>query len=194
MKKSKRKPGTKAGGSKVSAAHKRKLFVEAYLSNGENATQAAVTAGFSAKTARSAGPRLLAHVEVATAIEARRKQTVARAIAHTDLTVERTLREVARIAYFDPRRFFDANGHRIPVHELDDDAAAVLASLEIEEMKEREDGVTKVVGHTVKMKVWDKNSALDKAMKHLGQYEKDNKQTVPVLPPVLRIIGVKGRK
>jgi phage terminase small subunit len=33
-----------------------------------------------------------------------------------------------------------------------------------------------VVGQVKKVKLWDKNSALEKAMKHLGLFEKDNSQ------------------
>lgn len=40
------------------------LFVTEYLSNGNNATQAAIAAGYSEKTASSQGSRLLKSVEV----------------------------------------------------------------------------------------------------------------------------------
>lgn len=43
---------------------KRKAFADAYLANGMNATQAAVEAGYSEKTARSQGNRLLTFVDV----------------------------------------------------------------------------------------------------------------------------------
>jgi len=38
---------------------KQRLFCEAYLQNGFNATQAAITAGYSKKTAGSTGPENL---------------------------------------------------------------------------------------------------------------------------------------
>lgn len=47
---------------------KQQAFVEAYCHNGFNATQAAITAGYSAKTAYSQGQRLLKNVEIAKAI------------------------------------------------------------------------------------------------------------------------------
>lgn len=50
---------------------KQRAFVEAYLANGFNATQAAVAAGYSPKTAYSQGSRLLKNVEVRAAIETR---------------------------------------------------------------------------------------------------------------------------
>jgi Terminase small subunit len=49
----------KAGNGQAAAAARRGVFVQAYMANGHNATQAAITAGFSAKTAYSQGQRLL---------------------------------------------------------------------------------------------------------------------------------------
>ncbi|OFW00164.1 MAG: hypothetical protein A3G20_05110 [Acidobacteria bacterium RIFCSPLOWO2_12_FULL_59_11] len=89
------------------------------------------------------------------------------------LSVERTLREIARVAYSDPRKLYRPDGLLIPVTELDDDTAATVASVEVDEIKAGEAGV---IGHTVKIKHWDKNAALEKAMKYHGLYEKDNKQ------------------
>ena len=48
---------------------KQKRFVAEYLVD-LNATQAAIRAGYSKKTARSQGQRLLTHVDICTAIEA----------------------------------------------------------------------------------------------------------------------------
>ena len=110
--------------------------------------------------------------KVAADIEARRTQVREAAEKITGLTVTRTLREVARLAYSNHKSFYRPDGSLIPIHELDDDTAATISSIERDEMKA--DGV--VIGHTVKIKTWDKNAALEKAMKHLGQYKEDNKQ------------------
>lgn len=53
---------------------KQRRFVEEYPID-SNATQAAIRAGYSEKTAYSAGQRLLKDVEIAKAIEAKRKET-----------------------------------------------------------------------------------------------------------------------
>jgi phage terminase small subunit len=58
----------------MSLSNKQRAFVEAYLANGFNATKAAITAGYSEKTAYSQGSRLLRNVEVSAAIEARMKE------------------------------------------------------------------------------------------------------------------------
>ena len=57
---------------------KQRRFVAEYLKD-QNATQAAIRAGFSAKTAHSSGPRLLDDVGVKAAIEAGMKKVEAKA-------------------------------------------------------------------------------------------------------------------
>lgn len=170
--KAKPQPAKKAGNTQEDAEHRRKMFVEAYLTNGGNASQAAVAAGFSEKTAGAAGSRLLKHVEVLTLIQQRRKIVIEK----LELTTERTLLEIARVAYSDPRKFFNTDGTLKQIHELDDDTAATIASVDMDEIKA--DGV--VIGLTRKVKQWDKNAALEKAMKHLGEYEADNRQRNPI--------------
>ena len=49
---------------------KQQAFVEAYCCNGFNATQAAITAGYSEKTAKEQGHRLLTNVHIKEAVDA----------------------------------------------------------------------------------------------------------------------------
>ncbi|MHB0965513.1 MAG: terminase small subunit [Bellilinea sp.] len=172
--KAKPKPRVKAGTSKA-AAHQRKiLFANAYLANGGNGTQAALTAGCPPKSAHVAASEYLKDPKVKEIIlEANEK---AQKIA--GLSVERTLKELARLAYSDPRKFYDAEGNLIPIVNLGDDAAACIASFEVDEITVG----SAVIGQTKKIKHWDKNSALEKAMKYHGLYEKDNEQQKPDAP------------
>lgn len=163
-----KKPRTKAGTSKSAAAARRKLFRNAYMANGHNATDAAIAAGFSKKTAYSKGAQLLREVKLSGDL-AKAAREVARI---SGLDPERTLREVARVSYADPRKFYGTDGNLVPIADLDDDCAAVVASIEVDEIK----GDEGVIGHTKKLKLWDKNAALEKAMKHHGLYKEDNAQ------------------
>jgi len=158
----------KAGTSKAAAVQRRIKFIAAYISNGNNATRAAIAAGYSPKSAERQGLRLTRDVRIRRFLA----EAAEKSAKIAGLTIERTLQEVARLAYSDPRRLYDARGNLIPVHQLDDDAAATVASVEVDEIKV-EGGV---VSHTKKVKVWDKNAALEKAMKHHGLYEEDNSQ------------------
>jgi phage terminase small subunit len=79
------------------------------------------------------------------------------------LTVERVLDEVRRLSFSDPRKLFRKDGTPIPISELDDDTAAMISAIEVD-----------ADGRLTRIRLWDKNAALEKAMKHLGLYNRDN--------------------
>lgn len=151
---------TKAGSSQVSASVKRRLFADAYVANGGNATQAGIACGLSEKTAYSAGNRLLKHIEVQARI-AELQQKVAQKF---ELTAERVLQEVSRLAFFDIRKLVDNTGRPKAISELDDDTAAALIGLDVVNIGNEDKGV----GEVLKFKMADKKGALDMAMRHLG--------------------------
>jgi phage terminase small subunit len=74
--------------SKGGLTTKQRLFVESYLSNGFNATEAARAAGY--KQPHSQGPRLLENVGVSAVIEAR--------LNEAKMTADEVLRELGEIA------------------------------------------------------------------------------------------------
>jgi phage terminase small subunit len=80
------------------------------------------------------------------------------------------MQEIARIAFQDARKYFDENGNLIPVQLLDDDAAAALAGMDIDELFEYVDGVKMKIGLTKKIKRYDKNKALEMLAKHFKLY------------------------
>jgi len=162
----------KAGNTQEDAANRRKLFIEAYLTNGGNASQAAIAAGYSPHTAGVTGSRLLKHAEVLAQLQQRRNALLSK----LELTTESVLKSLAQAVHFDPRKLYDASGGLKPVHDLDEDTAMALSGFEVTEEKDR----GKVVGFTKKVKWLDKNAAREQAMKHLGLYEQDNKQRNPL--------------
>jgi phage terminase small subunit len=81
----------------------------------------------------------------------------------TDMTIERWAQEVTRLSTVDPRKLSHEDGRPKMLHELDEDTAAAIASVEV--------GVD-----GIKYKFWPKNNALDMMAKHKGAYERDNKQ------------------
>lgn len=168
----------KSGTSEDAARAKRLAFAHEYIANGRNGSQAAIAAGCAPKSAGVRASEMLSREDVRAIIAAE----TAKAAAKSGLSVERTLLEVARLAYADPRRLYDEQGNQIPVHLLDDDTAAMVASIECDGEQRQ------------KTKLWDKGAALEKAMKYHGLYEADNKQKPPVLPPVLNIVAVSTRR
>lgn len=153
---------TKAGTSLAAAAHRRELFVAAYLTNGNNGTAAAIAAGFSAKTASQKAHKLLSDPAIASRVT----QVAEKVAFDAGLSVERWAREMACIGHFDPAELYDAAGNLIPIHALPEHVRRAIAS--VEPMGGDEGGV--------KVKLWDKPAALASIGKHLGTFERDNHQ------------------
>lgn len=85
--------------------------------------------------------------------------------------------EIARIAHQDIRKFYNEEGSLIPIHQLDDDAAAVIAGMEVEELFDIVKTRREQVGVLRKIKRWDKLKALEMLAKHFGIL----KETPPVI-------------
>lgn len=146
---------------------RRARFIEEYAKD-LNATQAAVRAGYSVSAAHVTGSRLLSDAKVRAQIDV----LLAKATAVNEITIERTVREISRLAYSDVRKLYREDGTLKAMHELDDDAAASIAGVESEEEHEKgEDGEPGTVTTIRKVKRWDKNKALDMCMSLLGMHK-----------------------
>lgn len=148
----------------MSLTPKQQRFVDEYLVD-LNATQAAIRAGYSEKGAEVRGSELLRVRKVAEAIAEGKQKRADR----LEITQDRVLQELARIAFFDPRKLFTAAGNPIDIADLDDETAAVIAGLDIvvERTDEGRDGFSSVR----KYKIADKLGALQAAMRHLGMFK-----------------------
>ena len=168
---------------------KQQAFALAYieLQNCSAAYRAAYnTANMKPKTVHEAASRLLKNSKVA----ARIAELTAPAVSAAGLSIERTLLETARMAYSDPgrstartapetdrrmgrrharrRRADRDRGH----HDRDHDRRQVHCQH---------------WSRIKKLKFWDKNAAIDKAIRHLGAYVRDN---APVGEPSLQVVLV----
>lgn len=154
---------------------KQQAFVEEYLID-LNATQAAIRAGYSEDTARSIGCENLTKPDI---IDAIAEATAARS-AHTQITQDRILQELARIGFSDLRKALTPGGHLLNPEDWDDDTAASISSIEVitNTKGEKDDKGRSAVEYTHKLKVWDKVSALEKMGKHLGMFT--DKQDIKV--------------
>lgn len=159
---------------------KQRLFVQEYLVD-LNATQAAIRAGYSAKTAEQQGSRLLQHPNVKAAIE----EAMAARVKRIEVTANSVVAELARIGFADIRRMFSPNGSLLPIQDLDDDTAAAIASIEVVTRKVP-GGEEAEVEHVAKVKVWDKRAALVDLGKHLGVF-KDQGATGNVVVVIERL-------
>ena len=140
---------------------KQQRFVDEYLVD-LNATQAAIRAGYSKKTAYRIGASLTQKSSVSIAIQ----KALARREKRTEITSDMVVRELARIAFSDTRKLFNEDGSMKLPHEMDDDTAAALAG--VDTFEESDKGA--IIGYTRKVKRWDKTRALELLGKHLGMF------------------------
>jgi phage terminase small subunit len=157
---------------------KQHRFVKEYLVD-LNATQAAIRAGFSAKTAEQAGSRLLRNVKVKAALE----QEQASLAERTEITQERVLQELAKIGFADVRRMFTPGGNLLPPTDLNDDMAAAVQSVEVV-VRRAPGGEQGEVEHVHKIKLNDKLGALTQIGRHLGMFTDRHEHSGPAGAPI----------
>jgi phage terminase small subunit len=163
-----------------------KLFVEEYLVD-LDPERAAISAGYAKSTARSKAYQWvsISKQKKSHVIEAIQKAFKKRS-ERTEITQNRVLEEFAKLAFSDPRKFFDENNNLKPITDLDDDTAACLSGMDIVTKKvgKGEDSETETVK---KIKFADKKSALDSVARHLGMFNDKLGLVVPGEEPLSEI-------
>ena len=89
------------------------------------------------------------------------------------VTVDRVVAELGKLAFLDIRKAFDEDGNLKPIHELDDDTAAAISGLEVDKKVSKmtdENGEPMVESYLHKIKLSDKKGALDSLAKTLGLF------------------------
>lgn len=140
------------------------LFVAEYLVD-LNATEAAIRAGYSRKTAYSIGQENLKKPEIAEAV----KLGTAKQLEKVGLTAEMVKERLRQIGFQDIRKLFDSDGNLKPLHTLDDEAAVMVAGVEV--VKKNVAAGDGVVDTVHKVKVVDPVKSLEMLAKHFGLLE-----------------------
>ena len=138
-----------------------------------NATAAAIRAGYSKKRASELGYQLLQKTTVQAALQEAKINLQKR----TEITQEMVIRETAKLAFFDVRKMFDSNGKPLGISQLDDDTAAALVGLDVQDVA---DSSGNYAGFIKKYKMADKVKALELLGKHFGTWEPQGKQQTAV--------------
>jgi phage terminase small subunit len=142
---------------------KQKLFVDEYLVD-FNATQAAIRAGYSPKSARTTAAQSLRKPAVKEAIT----EAQAPRLAALDLSAEEVLRELGRVAranLLDYMRIDDKGMPEVDLSTLTRDQAAAIRDIEVEGF-----GEGKTAGRRIRFKMHDKLAALDRLARHYGLF------------------------
>lgn len=117
-------------------------------------------------------------------VKARVKELAEQAAAKNEITVERVIGELAKIAFGNKRdlmRWGPGGVTLMPSEDISDDAAAMVQSVEES---------TSMHGGSLRLKTHDKVKALELLGRHLGVFEKDNAQQNVPLVGVVKLVGL----
>ncbi|WP_431129727.1 terminase small subunit [Flagellimonas flava] len=150
---------------------KQRKFCEEYMVD-LNATQAAIRAGYSEKTAREQASQNLSKLNIQNYIHELQKDIRER----NKITVDGVVKSIADIATFDIAQCYNEDGSLKPIHDIPIEIRTSISGIKTYEEfigkgKERER-----IGDIKELKIINKLDALEKLMRHLGGYEKDNNQ------------------
>ena len=110
----------------------------------------------------------------------------------TEVKQDRVLLELARIGFASIKDAFDENNNLKEIKDLDDDVAAAISSIEIEDLFDGRGADRTHIGYTKKIKFWNKNDALNTIAKHLGmlkeKMELTGKDGNPLVPSSIDLI------
>ena len=154
---------------------KQERFCEEYMID-LNATQAAIRAGYSPKTANEQGSQLLAKLS----IQNRIAQLQAEQSRRTGVSADRVVRELAKIAFVNAADLIDPKTASLKSDVSHDDLAAVQ-SVKVKTFGE--DGLEQEV------KLADKLRALDLLGKHLGMFNGASGDTADQLADARKLLG-----
>lgn len=85
-----------------------------------------------------------------------------------EVSADRVLAELAKLAFYNPRDLFDDDGRLKPITEMDPDSSAVIAGIETRhEITEKGDDKTADITVLTKIKLSDKGVNLERLGRHL---------------------------
>lgn len=169
---------------------RQKLFVQEYLKD-LNQGQAAARAGYKGKNIDQVASRLMQKPHIKAAID----EAMAARAKRTEITVDRVLKELARVGFVDIAKAYDTRGNLLPVAEMPASVRRAVSSIKVFEEFEGfgEDRVK--VGEVRELKIFDKIKALELIGKHLGMFiERHGDPDGKPLAPSVIILPSNGRE
>lgn len=155
----------------VKLTEKQKRFVNEYLID-LNATQAAVRAGYSAKTADQQGSRMLTNVKVQQAVS----EAMAERSKRTGINQDRVVLELAKLAFVKITDIVDSHG-KIKDSASEEDLAC------IESVKYKESKSDSGASVEREVKIASKLKSLELLGRHLGMWS--DKLDVNITQPIV---------
>lgn len=153
---------------------KQQRFVAEYLID-LNATQAAIRAGYSKRTAQQIGSRLLLNVVVSAAIS-EGQQVLAE---QSGVTAERIVKELAKLGFSNMQDYVGTQGGEayVDLSAVNRDQWAAVGEITVDHYTEGRGEEAREVKRT-KFKLADKRAALVDLGKHLGMFVERSETTI----------------
>ena len=154
---------------------KQTLFISEYCIDC-NATRAALAAGYSEDTAAKIGWENLQKPEIAKAVREKLLEMASRA----EITAGAVLRELALLAFADMGQYntIDEDGNvRMDFRQIGPDGMRAVKKIK-QEVQFVGDANEKMPILKTEFELYDKQAALDKLMRYMGLYAKDNERKV----------------
>lgn len=148
------------------------MFCREYLVD-LNAAQAAIRAGYSEKTARQVGSENLSKPDIQDEIT----QLMSQRVDRLDLSADHVVRELMSLAFSDVGRIFAEDGTLKPLHEIPVEVRKAIAGIDVFEEFDGRGKDRKLIGHTKKVRLWDKNKAIEMLGKYLRMFPDRHEHT-----------------
>lgn len=166
-KKTKRKPPKGPGRSRDKLTAKEELFCSEWLID-MNETQAAIRACYSKRTAGAIGHELLKKPKIRERIDYLRHQALFRA----DLALDSLVLELKHMGFYSIKDFVSDGNHVVDISKMTREQLKPVTGIKVTEVRQGED----ILSVTTELKFADKRASVVDLMRHLGGFEKDNRQ------------------
>lgn len=171
-----------------SAAHRHEAFAREYVRD-HNGKQAAIRAGYSARTAESQASRLLRNAKVQKIVV----KLEGAAAERVNVDIDELLRTSLALAHVDPADIFNPDGSMKMIHEIPRQARLAIVGFEVTEEFEGTGKKRRLVSRKIRTRLLDRNAALDRLFKYEGMFREDNAQKADVIRHFIDAVSGKSR-
>lgn len=162
----------------MSLTEKQERFCQAYIEfgNKSEAYRDAYDAdAMNANSVRVAANEVFNTPNVALRIEELQKEIIER----NKVKIDDVLGVLADMIKFDIAEIYDENGRLKSIHDIPKPHREMIGSIKVYEEFMNIAGQRELIGEVKEVKLLNKLDVIEKFMKHLGGYEKDNQQKKP---------------
>lgn len=135
-------------------------------------TEAALKAGYAEKTAKANASQFAANPDVRIVHD----YLVGSVVRTAEITFERCMAELAKLAFGDPAALFGEDGALLPPHEWPKDAGAMIAEVQQIDLYAGVGDAREKIGVTNKIKFADKHAALRTALQLIDAFPDKKKK------------------